>query len=349
MSALKSSIVDSLDEEYYQISPNILESFPKFRPPLDLYRFKEEIGQIIIYKKNGDRLDKDTQAELAGMCAEGNIFVARSDYPVYSKHISKQLDLILVDRHLNEREIAEIFRHALTDRLEAFLEQPVKGVFDLLYSDLMVLTEYLSADFNKIRSLTRRMHCEYSLAKHAFNSGVLGLWLYRQTQSGEISRRSLDRTCLAFFLQDVGMSKIPAFIREKEKPLTLDERSKIEQHPILGNQVVAKLDIQYKEVEEAVLQHQERLDGSGYPGKKKGDDIGLYSRIGAVADSFCAMVATRPWAQEKTPQIAIDELFQADTKYDRRFSGLIKSALEHVGGAKVFSFEECPEPEDEKE
>ena len=45
----KASIADALDEQYYQINLDILESFSKYRPPLNLFRFKEDVARVLPY------------------------------------------------------------------------------------------------------------------------------------------------------------------------------------------------------------------------------------------------------------------------------------------------------------
>src|SRR5690554_5247675 len=138
MSAVKSTIPDNISEEYYQISIEILNSFPKYRPPLDLFRFREDIAQLQPLFRKGERLSNENIEQLRELCIGGDVFVARSDRAIYSKHIIKQLDLVLVDDNLKPAEVAEICIMALGQRLSDFLEQPVKPVFDLFYRDVMV-------------------------------------------------------------------------------------------------------------------------------------------------------------------------------------------------------------------
>ena len=59
-----------LEEEYYQINPDILQSFNKLRPPLNIYRFLENVARITPYYKVGDRLSKEQAQELADLVAE---------------------------------------------------------------------------------------------------------------------------------------------------------------------------------------------------------------------------------------------------------------------------------------
>ena len=106
-------IPQNINEEYYQISTEILASFPKYRPPVDLFSFREDIKVLAPYSKKGVRLSNEQVEEVARLCAAGDLFVSRSDHPIYSRHIVKQLDLVLQDNNLKESEIADICIRAL--------------------------------------------------------------------------------------------------------------------------------------------------------------------------------------------------------------------------------------------
>jgi hypothetical protein len=214
MSAVKSTIPDNISEEYYQISIEILNSFPKYRPPLDLFRFREDIAQLQPLFRKGERLSNENIEQLRELCIGGDVFVARSDRAIYSKHIIKQLDLVLVDDNLKPAEVAEICIMALGQRLSDFLEQPVKPVFDLFYRDVMVFTEYIWQDRHRLRSFMRRVSRTHTLVSHSLNTLFVGLWLLLETDA-TLKRRLLDRAALALLLHDLGMAKVPAFILSK--------------------------------------------------------------------------------------------------------------------------------------
>lgn len=309
-----------LEEEYYQINPDILQSFSKFRPPLNIYRFMENVGRIAPYYKVGERLSKEQTEELAGLVAEGVIFVSREDHPVYVKHISYQLDLVLLDKHLTESEIADIFQIALTRRMEAFFDQPVRLVFDKVQEDVLVLTQYVWEDFHRARALSRRMHTEHSLANHAVNCGLLGLHLFLACQSegfreGKTSRAILDRTMLGLFLHDLGMTRVPPMIRDKTKPLLPDEIQKIRTHTIGGYEMLSRLNVKYAELERCVSEHHERPDGSGYPQKMSGTAISETGLLAGVVDSYCAMITKRCYAPALEPMAAIKKLSDEPKRY----------------------------------
>jgi len=327
----KANIADALDEQYYQVNLDILESFSKYRPPLNLFRFKEDVARVIPFSKAGDRLSNEQVEQLGQLVDEGLVFVSRADHPVYVKHISYQLDLVLVDKNLHESEIADIFTQALTRRLAEFFDQPVPMVFAKLWTDMMVLTEYLHQDFHRIRALTKRLHTAHRLENHSFNCGVMGLAVHMkahttQYEAGDVKRKFLDHLAAGLFLHDMGMSKVPAFIRDKDKPLNPDERGKVQRHPQAGYEMLNKLDLRFPEVEECVADHHERVNGSGYPQKKSGAAIGQLGRLCAVVDSYCAMTVKRSYAEAMEPMKATALLAQ-DPGYDPEFSRTLQALV----------------------
>ncbi len=287
-----------LEEEYYQINPDILQSFSKFRPPLNIYRFLEPVSRIAQYYKVGERLSKEQTQELAELVAQGVIFVSRADHAVYVKHISYQLDLVLLDKHLTEPEIADIFQIALTRRMEAFFDQPVRLVYDKVREDALVLTEYVWEDFHRSKALSKRLHGVHSLAGHAVNCALTGLHLYlsglpETLRNAKNARTSLDRLVLGLLLHDLGMTRVPGIIRDKTKPLLPEEMQKIRGHTMAGYEMLARLDIKFPEMERCVSEHHERLDGSGYPQKLTIGNISETGLLAGVVDSYCAMLTKR--------------------------------------------------------
>ena len=328
MSDKKQSVPGNISEEYYQISEAILSSFPKYRPPLDLFSLHEDVAQLQIYSKKGARLTNEQVEEIHELCAQGNLFVSRTDHPVYSQHIVKQLDLVLVDQNLKEGEVADITLRALGLRLEAFIDQPVKPVFDLLHTDLMVASEYIWQDRHRLRLFMRRLHTgDYSLIRHSCNSFSVGLWLLDHSQGEDLRRREFDRVALGLLLHDIGMSKVPSFITAKTTSLKPDERDKIPPHTIIGAKIALKMELAFDEIKQVMLEHHERLDGSGYPQKLSGDGISRLGRLSAVADSFSAMIQGRAYAPAKPPVEAARELANDKRRYDERFTVPLMTAF----------------------
>ena len=136
---------------------------------------------------------------------------------------------------------------------------------------------------------------------------------------------------LALLLHDVGMSKVPAFLLNKQGPLKPEEREKVILHPLVGVKLMQKMDLTFEELLRACFEHHERLDGSGYPQKLKGPQISRVGRITAIADSFSAMICEKPYGQAKEPLEAAKELAAAQQHYDPELTNSLMSAFATEG------------------
>lgn len=108
-------------------------------------------------------------------------------------------------------------------------------------------------------------------------------------------------------LHDIGKVVIPDSILLNPSSLTSAEYALIQDHAIIGYNVLSKI-ASYKGLAEIVLTHHERFDGTGYPYGKKGDEIPLTGHILALADSFDAMTTNRIYKPRKSVAVAIDEI-----------------------------------------
>lgn len=111
---------------------------------------------------------------------------------------------------------------------------------------------------------------------------------------------------VASLIHDIGKIGVPIEILNKPANLTKSEFEFIKKHAKLGYDILKTIEFPWA-IAEIVLQHHERLDGSGYPNGLIGDTILLEARILAVADTVEALAAQRPYrpAQEKNMIIAM--------------------------------------------
>lgn len=108
-------------------------------------------------------------------------------------------------------------------------------------------------------------------------------------------------------LHDIGKIYVPAEFLAKPGTLREAEMNLMKYHPEIGHQIIQDIPFSMP-VADIVLQHHERLDGSGYPGGLKGGDIIPEARILAVADVFEAMSSYRPYRPGLGAAAAMEEL-----------------------------------------
>lgn len=118
-------------------------------------------------------------------------------------------------------------------------------------------------------------------------------------------REDLVRLGLTGMLADVGKIQLPRGLLEKPDMLTPSEHDVVKTHVHLGIGALLKSMTLDPNVEQGILQHHERIDGSGYPQGLKGREISIYGRMAAIADCFAAMITDRPYAKALAPQEAL--------------------------------------------
>jgi len=112
---------------------------------------------------------------------------------------------------------------------------------------------------------------------------------------------------IAGLLHDIGKISVPAEILSKPGKITKDERNIIKNHCQVGYDILKGIEFQWP-VAEIVLQHHERMDGSGYPLGIQGEKILLEARVLAVADVIEAMSSHRPYRAALGLDEALEEI-----------------------------------------
>ncbi len=133
---------------------------------------------------------------------------------------------------------------------------------------------------------------------------------YAAELAGSVEPSMLDDPSVeyGFLLHDIGKIGIPDSILQKPGPLTVEERSRMETHTMLGEQMLGHVAVLQGDGLKVVRSHHERWDGGGYPDRLRKDDIPLGARIFAVADTLDAMTSRRPYRQAQRWDEAVAEI-----------------------------------------
>ncbi|WP_245937483.1 HD-GYP domain-containing protein [Saliterribacillus persicus] len=142
---------------------------------------------------------------------------------------------------------------------------------------------------------------------------------------------------LAGLLADCGMSKMSPAIFYKKERLTSKELEEVKQHPTISYRMIEKVPSLAKEIKLAVLQHHERLDGTGYPLGVDQEKIHLFSKILAISDTYHAMTSERAYQHKKAPFKVMEEMMHLKySKYDHHLLQMfIETLANYTTGTKV--------------
>ena len=129
-------------------------------------------------------------------------------------------------------------------------------------------------------------------------------------------------------LHDIGKMQIDLSLLNKINELDESDWEEIKRHPIVGYEIVKEITF-LEDNADAILYHHEKMDGSGYPYGKKGDEIPLFARILCVADAYDAMTTDRPYRKALNRKEAIIELRRnSGTQFDDEICKIMIKILE---------------------
>jgi putative two-component system response regulator len=137
-------------------------------------------------------------------------------------------------------------------------------------------------------------------------------------------------------MHDVGKIGIPDRILLKAGALTPEEREVMEAHTEMGYRILAGSNVELLDLAaELALTHHERIDGSGYPRRLRGEEIPLEGRIAAIADVFDALTSDRVYRPAYRPEEAREIMLEGrGTQFDTDLLDLFLGAWDDVLGIR---------------
>lgn len=148
----------------------------------------------------------------------------------------------------------------------------------------------------------------------------------------DLPEHDVEGIYLAAAIHDLGKIHIPADILSKPSKLTDLEYQIIKMHPQTGYDILKNVEYPWP-ICDIILQHHERLDGSGYPNGLKGDDILMGARVLCVADTIEAMLSHRPYRTAMGIDTVLNEI---ESGRDKRFDGRVVDACVNLFRVKDY-------------
>lgn len=190
----------------------------------------------------------------------------------------------------------------------------------------------LSDKLEENRKLYEEMRHIYHGTLQAFAAAIDAKDAYTKNHSHRVAKYSaaiarelgwsehdIEGMYVAGYLHDVGKLAISNELLNKVTPFTPNEREELRKHSTLSHNITEKIKFPWKNVEDMVWHHHERLDGHGYPEALARESLSDGVRILTLADSFDAMTSQRPYRQKMDVASAIAELKKClDSQFDNR-------------------------------
>jgi putative nucleotidyltransferase with HDIG domain len=254
---------------------------------------------------------------------EGKILLAKG--VTLTSHFIKRLQSLTMNEIYIEDEISrdiEIY-DIIDERTRVIAKQTIYQVMqDLKVKKALdfhgiqvainrIVDELLSNRDIMINLTDLRSVDEYTFA-HSVNVAVLSIVIGKALGYNELRLRDLG---IAAILHDIGKTQIPNEILNKPEKLAEKEIEIMKNHTQFGYDILKDYDEISGLSRVGALLHHERIDGSGYPFGKRGDEISEFARIIAITDTYDAMTSNRVYKKRITPDKAIEYLISMGQHY----------------------------------
>jgi HD-GYP domain-containing protein (c-di-GMP phosphodiesterase class II) len=214
------------------------------------------------------------------------------------------------------REAMRIFEDAKKSTQVMFKQARLGKALDIARCQHLVdeITASLARNSNAFLSVIRlKMKDEYTYL-HSIAVCTMMVALGRTLGMDDISCKEAG---LAGYLHDVGKAFIPVEILNKPDKLTDQEYRIIQRHPHLGYEYLRSSSSVPDYAADVCLHHHEKIDGSGYPDKHRGNQISVYSRMAAICDVYDAVTSERPYKAGWDPAESVAKMATWAGHFDR--------------------------------
>jgi HD-GYP domain-containing protein (c-di-GMP phosphodiesterase class II) len=238
----------------------------------------------------------------------------------------------------NELPTANAARLACEEALRVSYESLTRGgEIDaaILKSAVSSMAESIQRNPDALMLLnTLRGKGGYELSR-ALDTSILMITFARFLQ---LPRAELELLGLAGLLLDAGKTRIPDAILRKQDVLTEDEYGIMKDHVRYSVEAVRRTRGLPRGLDDIILLHHERQDGSGYPRGLRGDQISLHGALAGLVDSFSALTSCRLYAEQSSASNALALLFKLRGRLFHE--ALVEQFIQCIGIYPVGSFVE---------
>ncbi|WP_102273346.1 HD-GYP domain-containing protein [Cytobacillus massiliigabonensis] len=145
------------------------------------------------------------------------------------------------------------------------------------------------------------------LYQHAVAVGLISAFIGKKLK---MNKGDIVQLAIGGCLSDAGMAKIKPAILNKKSTLTKQEFEEMKKHTTYSYKMVQNISLLRESTKIGILQHHERLDGSGYPLGEKNNKINIFAKIIGVADTFHAMTCSRLYRRKQSPFKVLEMMLQ---------------------------------------
>ncbi|UCD88921.1 MAG: PAS domain S-box protein [Desulfobacterales bacterium] len=293
-----------------------------FEESRDAIYISAKQGKFIGFNQSTTELFGYSKEEMLGMNTK-DIFVNADEYRKLQEEINQKGSVRDFEAKLYKRDGSEM-NCLITSTVRRSKDENIMGYQGIIrdISELVLSQQKLEKTLEKLRkalggtiqamALTVETRDPYT-AGHQRRVSNLACAIGREMG---LPANKIQGIHFAGIIHDIGKISVPGEILSKPGRISENELGIIKEHPRAGHNILKTVDFPWP-IAQIVLQHHEKIDGSGYPDGISGETILIESRILSVADVIEAMSSHRPYRPTLGVDAALKEIQQnRDVLYD---------------------------------
>lgn len=245
-----------------------------------------------VFRDAGELITADDLEELRELEYRA-LFVQEGDASAAWEYQADRIEAITRDRALTSKLRTEIVFHCAWTSVRHFAERPDRRTYETVARSAAALIDVSARGLSVVLEIFRLAGIQEYDPTCSAHVAVLAAMIARSM--GSITTMELECLTIAGLLRDVGMTRLPQEIRECRGRLTPRQRAEVREHVRHGCEILHAARAGDPLVRRIIVEHHERVDGSGYPHGLVADQIHPLGMIVAVADCFGALTTHRSY------------------------------------------------------
>ena len=260
--------------------------------------------EYVLYLSRENALTEGDLAKLAKKKIH-KLFVSSEQADDYRHYVEDHLSEIVRDPSISVEKKSRIVYETSSSVVEDVFKEPRAENIQRSKEVISNTVTLILSNEEATRELMQLASHDYYTYTHSVNVCVFSVALAKKVFPS-MTDVEFQRLGVGFTLHDVGKSRIPLSILNKQGPLDDAEWQLMRTHPEESARILEETGHMTEEARIIALQHHERFDGTGYPGQLRDRDIHKFARICAIADVFDALTTNRAYGKAKSCFDALD-------------------------------------------
>ncbi|HTZ18616.1 MAG TPA: HD domain-containing phosphohydrolase [Dissulfurispiraceae bacterium] len=275
----------------------------------------------------GNHINDEMLNFLTGLNAD--IVIRGEDTGKYEDYLNRVL--VAEEGECTEKRLIQIKQELLRHHFSKFLMNRTdvfvfEGLLQEVFDIVQLIIQFAQHPVFGLKDLIEIHNIDSYVSVHSVNVCVYSVAIGARLGMDE---KTLYRLGVGALLHDIGKVMISYAVINKQGDLSIDEYKHYCSHVTEGAEFIKSLKRVPQNVYEIVMQHHERLDGSGYVQNLTSKEINLLSQIVTVTDSFEALTTSTPRRKALSPAKAM-EILRADAEEKHRINRTVYRALNSV-------------------